>query len=220
MAQLTRAIIDAEHFVARYARGSLSEPEREAFEQYCVLHPEVAEQVATDRAMFEGLRAMERKRARPRRPLIHYALAAGVAALALAASIWSFYGGGTEAAAMYAAAEDLPALLRERVSTPLRVVAQRGGALRLEAPPGHDVLKLEIVVDGASAGVADVSVIEYAPDGEMHRGKLRTPVELRDGEPLISILLDTSTLRGDRLRIDVSAPGAAQAYELRVVRAP
>lgn len=52
---LTRAVIREQQWVARYVAGKLSDAAAEAFEDFCIAHPDVAAEVALEKKMKAGL---------------------------------------------------------------------------------------------------------------------------------------------------------------------
>lgn len=209
MAALNRHIIDSEHYVARYARGSLTAAESECFEEYCVLHPEVAEQVSTDRALLAGLRAQE-SGVPVERPRWQFALAAGIAALVIAVGA-AFYGSSTPAQALYASdgsAAALPAI---------RVVQQRGAVQEIHSSQERTRLLLHAVMPaGTAASDFAVTLVERTSPSEISHGPLTVTAQLIDGELILPVVVDAAALRSTSLRLDVEGAGTRLSFDLRV----
>jgi len=222
MAILTRERVDAEHFVARYAQGTLNDSELESFEEFCVLHPEFAEQVGTDRVLIDGMRGIDSVR-RPRapRPLI-YALAAGFALAAIGLAFWFRQGGGATGA-LYAAGVTLPVTTSAHLASPHRVVLLRdGSALALTVPADATALPLKIEpAVTRDAGKLRVTLAEEV-DGRwnvrgMVDGVLATPGE----EAAVDVTIDLTKLTSAHLRVTMETEdGKADEFELRIVRNP
>jgi hypothetical protein len=221
MAALTRETIDQEHLVARYARGSLSEQEREAFEDYCVLHPEVAEQVKTDRALIEGMRELEgESRVEPKVSLVRYwAMAAGIAA-AIAIGTWlAFNPQGN--VALYAANGRESESLASRLSEPMRLAQQRGTVVILSVTPVRNVLEVQIVTSNPpSPAPASVTLVELTDQGERVLNTVNVLPSQRDGEWVLNVLIDTQSLSASNLRLDVEHGGARESFRVRVLHRP
>lgn len=221
MASLTRADIDSGHYVARYARGSLSDSERDAFEEYCVLHPDMAKQVATDRALISGLRDIEaRPAARKGRPVFRYALAAGVAAIVVMAGTLTYLKLFASAPiGLYAATRDLPAAIRSVASSRGRITLTRSARpIDLTVSQSARVLQLEFDPGLAEATEFDFTLVERTAGGDIVRGRVRQSLQDVDGERIAPLVIDLGTSREPRLRLDVDHGGASESFELRVIR--
>ena len=220
MAGLNREIVESEHYVARYVRDGLRVDEREAFEDYCVLHPEVAEQVATDRVLLRGMQVLEKEDAVDAGGWTRYRLAASIAVVVAMVGIWGFLQFGAPAPnALYAMSDTLPTRLEHRLSAePLRVVLQRGAPVPLERIPGRDALRLDVVLDSRDTALEyNVALIEYTQHGEVERGRATQAPRTLDDERVLPVVVDLTAVEGRRLRLDVKAEGSKQTFELRVV---
>ena len=219
---LTRKHIEDEHLVARYARGSLSEQQREAFEDYCVLHPDVAEQVSTDRALIAGMRGLQdgsRVEARAK-PTWNWAMAASIVAILLVAGAWFSFRAGS-GAVLYATNDRALHSMAARLGEPMRVVQTRGTGMVLGVSPPRDVLELHIVLSSPPApGAMTVTLTQQTPDGDVVQGPLNVSPAQLDGEWIVSVALDTSALTGNNLRLDVDQNGARESFRVRVLRRP
>jgi hypothetical protein len=220
MAGLNREIIDTEHYVARYVRDALRVDEREAFEEFCVLHPEIAEQVATDRVMLRGMQALEKEQQVDASSWTRYRLAASIAMVLAVVGVWGFLQFGAPAPnALFAIVDTVPARLESRLSAePLRVVLQRGAPFRLQPAPGRDALRLDVVLDSADTSPQfTVALIEYTQHGEIERGRTTQTPRMIDDERILPVVIDLSAVEGRRLRLDVKSQSGKQQFELRVV---
>jgi hypothetical protein len=221
MAPLTRTEIDSEHYVARYARGGLTDSQREAFEEYCLLHPEVAEQVATDRALISGLRDIEARPAtRAPRPVFRYALAAGVAALFVMAGTLAYLNLFASAPiSLLAAASDLPARIQSAPSSRVRITMTRGSRpIELSVAPSVRTLQLAFDPGLSGATQFDFTLVEHTAGGDVERGRVRQSLQEVDGEAVAPLVIDLGTSRESNLRLDVVHGDARESFELRVVR--
>ena len=219
MAQLTRGVIDSEHFVARYAQGKLTGPELEAFEEFCLMHPEVAKQVAADRNLIEGLRGMEEPApARASRGWLPYALAAGLAALAAVAFSSYFRAHGT--AGLLAAATTPPAVAGTHPAGPFRVVRLRSGSVQtFQVPRGTNSIMLDIEPsDTAGATAIDVTLLANVEEKWEPRGSLSRLPARADGT--FALTVQVTTLEGELLRVSCrSLDGRVDDFDFRVVPA-
>jgi hypothetical protein len=221
MAALTPAIIDEKHYVARYARGGLSDAEREAFEEYCLLHPEVAEQVATDRALLRGMRGLPPSRAsHPLRRWMSYPLAAGIVVAAIALGTLAYrHSTSSITSALYAYGNAIPGNVGKRIAAPQRVVLERGKPVELEGHGELNALRLEVILDPSITGTEfRVELVEYTPQGELRHGFVSQRPQMVDGERVLPLVVDLAVVRSNRLRLDVQSDGAEQSFELRVAR--
>lgn len=220
MAGLNREIVDSEHYVARYVRDGLRVDEREAFEEYCVIHPDVAEQVATDRVLLRGMQGLEKEDAVDAGGWTRYRLAASIAVLVAMVGIWGFLQFSAPAPnALYAMSDALPTRLGQRLSAePLRVVLQRGAPVPLERTAGHEALRLDVVLDTRdTAREYSVALVEYTQHGEVERGRATQVPRTVDDERILPVVVDLTAVEGRRLRLDVKSEGSKQTFELRVV---
>lgn len=219
MVGLTREIIDSEHYVARYVRDGLRVDEREAFEEYCLLHPDVVEQVATDRVLLRGMQALEKEETVDASSWVRYRLAASIAVVVAIVGIWGFLQFGAPAPnALYALSDMLPTKLEARLSEPLRVVLQRGAPVNLDPAPGQNAMRLDVVLDSRDAAKEyTVSLIEYTQHGEVERGRTTQIARTIDDEPILPVVVDLTAVEGRRLRLDVKSERSRQTFELRVV---
>ncbi len=221
MAGLNREIVDIGHYVVRYVRDGLRVDEREAFEDYCLLHPEVAEQVATDRVLLRGMQALEKEDMdRDAGGWTRYRLAASIAVVVAMVGIWGFLQFGAPAPnALYAKIDTVPTRLASRLSEPLRVVQQRGAPVLLVKAPGREALQLDVVLDMSdTAPEFTVSLIEYTQHGEVERGRTTQAPRAIDDERVLPVVLDLTAVEGRRLRLDVKSASSRQNFELRVVQ--
>lgn len=223
MVGLNREIIDAEHYVARYVRDGLRVDEREAFEEYCLLHPNVVEQVATDRVLLRGMQALEKEKedAADLGGWTRYRMAASIAVMVAVVGIWGFLQFGAPAPnALFAMSDTLPTRLEQRLTAePLRVVLQRGAPVPIAKTPGQEAMRLDVVLDSRDeAREYSVSLIEYTQHGEVERGRAIQAPRIIDDEKILPVVLDLSAVEGRRLRLDVKSEGSKQTFELRVVQ--
>ena len=220
VASLNRQTIDAEHYVARYVLGRLSDFERDAFEEFCLLNPDVAEQVATDRAMRDGLRSLDARPARPRiAKWVRYSIAAGlVAAFAIGFSRYGMHDSSGSPGRLFADSTSLPKALASPTGegfrlvgirnrqTPTLILGRETGAVRV------------LVTPAAAATAASWSVTLQQEDGDGWRaiGSLSEVSANEDGD--LSLLIDVRDVADTRLRITLQGSGATERFEFRVTR--
>jgi hypothetical protein len=196
--------------------------ERDEFEEYCLLHPEVAEQVATDRALLRGMRNLPSPSARrPAPQWARLALAAGVVGAAVALGTWSYFGfGASGPIGLYATTSALPAASRARVSEPLTLALVRGGGslTTLRIQPADKALQLEFDPGVTSATEFEFTLVEHTDAGDTERGRIRQRVILEGDERIVPLVIDLANVRAPKMRLDVSIDGTTQSYELRVER--
>jgi hypothetical protein len=217
MVELTRTSIDEGHYVARYAQGRLEGAELEAFEEYCLLHPEVAEQVQTDRALLLGLQALEPKRQVTRRPI--YALAAGIALVVAGAVLWTTVRGPADTA-LYALGDALPAEATRRITNPLRVVRVRDEtAQTLTVPMDATAAALDIE-PAATHGepVVDV-VLDEEVEGKWRTRGNRAAVASNPDDGTVQVVIDLTKLESVHLRVKLRGRGEkSDDFYLRIER--
>jgi hypothetical protein len=222
MAELTRERVDAEHYVARYAQGGLSDSEQEAFEDFCVLHPEFAEQVGTDRVLIAAMRAIDSAR-KPRasRPLV-YALAAGVVLAVSGLAFWFHQDSGADGA-LYAAGATLPMSTSAHLASPHRVVLLRDGSvLTLTVPADATALPLKIE-PAVTRDATDLHVtLAEEVDGRWNvRGTIEGVRVTPGEEAAVDVTVDLTKLTSAHLRVTLETDdGRTDEFELRIVRNP
>ncbi len=214
MAELTRAKIDEGHYVARYAQGRLEGAELEAFEEYCLLHPDIAEQVQTDRTLLAGLRSLEPQR--PRRwPA--YALAAGVAVIAVGLIVWKMLDTGGNTGALYAITDSLPESLQ--LSEPLRVVRVRDASAQV-LPVGNAVTAVSLEIEAANTiGAATLDVtLEEERGGEWFERGARQNVAVDTARGTVRVVVDLRKIDGTHLHIRLKGADKSDDFYVRVER--
>jgi anti-sigma factor RsiW len=221
MSALTRERIDAEQYVARYARGTLSAEEAAAFEEFCVLHPELVQDVRVDRAMRRGIRAIDpsASSAPPTHAWRRFAMAAALTAVAIAIG-WLFLPATSPSTALYvAASRTLPEAVRGQLAGPFAVVRERGAAVQTIAVPASAVgIELEVEPQ-ASAGAKLLLVVleEHVDDRMERRGQLELAPDAGSNIQGVSLVVDLREVRGSRLRLTLTREdGAADVFELRI----
>jgi hypothetical protein len=221
MVELTRDIIDTEHYVVRYVRGGLSEQQREAFEDFCVLHPDVAAQVDTDRALLAGLRGLDHKPVPARiRPAWQYAMAAGIAVVLVAVGAISYRESmsGTPLA-LRADASELAPRARSALSKAFVISPTRGGrTIEVRVADDVRVLRLDFEPGLHQAAEFDFKLIEHMENGDVDHGSMRLPARQVDGERTVPLLIEIGAKREPRMRLEVTSAEFQESFELRVIR--
>jgi hypothetical protein len=212
--------------VAAYLNNQLPEPQAEAFEMYCLDHPEFARMVELDLTMKRGLREIGMRDPKPRATLWYrppWAMAAGLAAvigcgLLLAWSPWR------ASLVAYRSPSEVPLQLRAGVHVGVTLLRLRGSDAthRSAVPRGTGVLELKIYpdtspgTDGYSAGIALDSIVGKRSVVLNH---LRT-----DADGFLELYLPLSDVVGHTLNITLasdadSSAAPAPAFRLQVVAA-
>jgi hypothetical protein len=220
MVELTRDIIDAEHYVARYVRGGLSAAQREAFEDFCVMNPDVAAQVDTDRALLTGLRGLDPKPYMARsRPVWRYAMAACVALILVAIGTIGYRELTTEASlGLHADAKELQPLALAHLSAAFVISPVRGArAIEIRVPDDVRALQLNFDPGVHDATEFDFKLFEHTESGAADRGQLRVSRQVH-GDRIVPLFIELGEEREPRLRLDVLIAGAHESFELRVIR--
>jgi hypothetical protein len=221
MAELTREIIDSEHYVARYARGSLSEQEAERFEEFCLLHPELVPDVRVDREMRRALRAIDARVSGKGRRLDWRTLAIAASVILVAVVIgWKFWRSDEAPGALYAVSANLPATLREDVAGPFVVLRQRGGGVQtLHVPAGATALRLDLELPADHGpGQRHLALEESVGDDWLLRGQME--LAAHSAHWVVPLVIDLRAARGSRMRLVLSGPdGGNDAFDLRLVPA-
>ena len=232
MASLTREVIDAEHYVARYAQGRLSGSELEAFEEYCLLHPEMVAEVAADRALIRGARelsasgeltaplARQRKRLPP--ALRNLAMAASVAALAVIAWQWFGKRPADLAYSLYATFSDIPGpRSQQSIGNAFRLVRTRNSNVpQIELASGVAVVQLELTPSN-TAGASEYQVsLQSESEGQLTERAMLARVTPDPADPdVVRVFLDVGAVAKAHVYLTLNAAGKpADVYELRIVR--
>jgi hypothetical protein len=221
MAALTREQIDAEHYVGRYARGTLSEQEAEQFEEFCLLHPELVQDVLADRVMRRGLKSIDVRGADDNRRIVwrNLAIAASVLAFALVIG-WQFWTAASSTGPLFASSSPhLPAEIRGSIAGPFAIVRERrAGVQTLKIPAG--AAAVEVTLEPlSSAGAARylVSLEEFDDDRWVPRGQIELAPPSGSAAKGIPVVIDLREVRGPRLRLTLSGmDGATDAFELHL----
>jgi hypothetical protein len=210
MAPLTRATIDAEHYVTRYTQGRLNEAELEAFEEYCLLHPELVEQVQTDRMLLSGLQSQPPPRARRFSHPLVFRLAASILIAVFGIAFWRMsLSPSATSAFLYRASDPLPAMLAQNVGKQRRLVGVRDDAARtISVDLNARALPLSIE-PARTAGAAEYRVgLAEEIDGKWRElSQLEHVIAEGRDVAAVVVILDLTRLSSPHLRITLSAAG-------------
>jgi len=210
---LTRSTIQEQQWVARYVMGSLDDAETEAFETYCVAHPEMAEDVALERRMRAGIEVVTRRytdtRAPARAPM--YWAAAATVVLALGGAWLALRRPGVEAPGiLLAASASIPA------SSVARLAELRGAELPTLGEKDDALVRIELA--GEFSPEARYRVALAPKDAQSPHVVLAsvegvTPASARS----LVVLLDGSQVRaGDySLTATPDEPGPVLEFDFR-----
>jgi hypothetical protein len=212
--------------VAAYLGNQLPEPQAEAFEIYCLDHPEFARMVELDLTMKRGLREIGMRDLKPRPALLYrppWAMAAGLGAV-VACGLLLAWAPWRHSLIAYRNSSEVPLQLRAGVHVGATFLRLRGSDAphRLVVPRRAGVLELKIYPDtapgpeGYSAGIVLDSIVGTR-SVVLHR--LRT-----DADGFLELYLPLSEVVGHTLKItlssDVDSSAApAPAFRLQVVAA-
>jgi hypothetical protein len=215
MAEVSRSRIDSDQYVARYVLGRLSESEREAFEEFCLLHPDVAEQVATERAFRHGMKVVEMppQSARPRWP--KWALAAGVGAVLAAGIAWLAGGDALHPQRLMVQT----GVAGEPAAPVLRLVRVRGSYLPTATLAGEaDILRI-VIAPGESAGPPPWTAELARNDGDAWRPAGELPGLKANSARELELLVDVSDFGNEHLQLTLrSASGQSEVFGFRLLR--
>lgn len=199
---MDRAYIDREQIIARYLADRLSAKEREAFEAYCIAHPQIAEEVELEARLRRGLQAAAERRwicfAQPQRhwrALTPAALAASVALVltASAAALWLVLESRSGITA--GAGPEPAAAVAHRVASSAHLVRLGGGLRSAAAAPDHVlqhselpeyvVFETDVVVLVCADGTVDIECADGRPPASPRFERYRLEIlDRRDGELL------------------------------------
>lgn len=203
MSQLTRQHIEAQQMVARYVADQLSSDDCDAFEDYCVAHPDVAEAVRQEERFRAGIKALPASitsnNASRRTPENIWRIAASVAFIGfvglLASRWWPMR--ATSNAVMFASESSARAVLGGIASTRVRLAVMRGAALVLNLPTAPTLLSLNVDAGVGYQGKAIIAALQRtAADGL------------------------TSPIPGATVPVNVSSAGNAELFVDSTVLAP
>jgi hypothetical protein len=196
--------------VAAYLANRLESTRAEAFEEYCLKHPDFAHRVEADLFLKEGMKQLQRpSRARPvgHRRRISLAIAAGLAVIVVSGLLLLPKATlGSLTAYRSVAAVPAPLLAGSRVSATL--IRLRGDATvrRIVVPRGAGVLLVRVAPDSAPGrhGYAIGVVVEPRI---IPRSVALDNLQA-DADGYVEMYLPLSTVAGKTLRLTVTASPA------------
>ena len=211
--QIDSQYIDDHHVVPRYLADQLSDEEREAFEAYCLAHPEILNDLEAVARLKLGLQALDRSGElnslmHGRKRVWRLAIAAAVAAVVIAASVIL-----VRPVAKRPLLASLPSALTDEAGKPLPVITKRyvmrmrSGAydVQLQVPADRQAIELRILSQQSAS--TDRYALEMSRIDEM-----QPPRPIGDLEHLtvgpdgyVAVYLDSAQL-------------SAGIYELRLRR--
>ena len=211
--QIDRKYIDDHHLVPRYLADQLSDTEREAFEAYYLAHPEALEDMEAVARLKTGLQELQRSGELPallksRKRIWRLALAAGVAALVVAASVIL-----VRPPAKRPLLAAVPTALMDETGRPLPVFTTRyvmrmrsgGFDAQLQMPRVREAIELRILPEQSKAPAEYTVQISRIDEMQPPR-RIGDLGELRVGaDGYVAVYLDSAQL----------SPGV---YELRLRR--
>jgi hypothetical protein len=196
-----------QELIEQYVAGRLSEPEAQAFEDYCLANPEFARQVEYEQRLKAGIALVARgstaEFVRAQHPL-RWSLAAAASVLVALVALFYFWSPGNRAMAppILAAVTDAT----PHVGASLRLALVRGSDTAPSLPPG--VVRVEIV------GLFDVEhQYSVALDRLEQNQKIDTVATLNDQRPnspvSLVVIIDSGPLRPGHysLRVRKQASG-------------
>lgn len=220
MGELTRSVVEAEHYVARYVRGGLSDAERDAFEEFCLMNPETAHDVAADRALLSGLkRAQDPGRIRRRVGIHPLALAAGIAILVVGGVYLFWRGQSTPLLQVHAGID--PSIHGQILRVNLMTL-RNPGVQRVELSPEQRFVELRVYPDPiAPTHEYTVSVSGTVGDRIVAAATLdRLTPDTNDDDALV-LVVGTAKREDAELQIKISGPhGEAGEFKLQITHRP
>ena len=212
--------------VTAYLSNQLPAQSAEAFEIYCLDHPEFARKVELDLAFRNGLRGIS-QRDLQQQPATHFrpypAMAAALGALVacgLALLMWSHWHGGPAA---YRSAGEVPSQLRQGIQVTATLMRLRGaanGIRQVLAPPNSGVLELKVFPDtppGRQGYFATITLDSTGGSRSVVLNQLRV-----DADGYVKVYLPMTDALGRTLRIGLasdpsSSTSAPASFQLEVV---
>ncbi len=211
--------------VAAYLGNQLPESQAEAFEIYCLNHPDFARKVELDLCMKRGLREIG-TRGLESRPVFRFrpqwAIAASLAAVIIGSVLllgWSHWHAGL---ITYRNLNEVPLELRTGVQFDVTMLRLRGADAvhRVAAPRGNGVLKLKIFPDtspgpqGYSAAIVRDSIVNSRAVvlNQLHP----------DADGYLELYMPLSDVVGHKLKITLApdtdrSVATTPAFQLQVV---
>jgi hypothetical protein len=212
--------------IADYLANRLDSSNAEAFEDYCLRHPEFARQVETDLYLKVGLKQIQEPS-----PVAHRSprrrLALGIAAIVavLAAGVILLLPRlQGEAVIAYRSATDVPAALLAGPRVRITLIRLRDGSPvhRVQAPPDAGTLLVRLAPDAPPGRLGYIAVVAYDRAGLSHSVTLDRLTADADG--YVQLYLPTASLLDRTVRISVNpAPLSgtpAPAFQLQIAPAP
>lgn len=199
---MDRKYIEANHILERYVSGQLPVDEAEAFEVYCLEHPDVAEELEYVRAMKEGLHGVEQApaAAEPRSWLTSpaYAMAASVVAAIGIGSTLYFANQTTDPPAGGAVISEIYVEPMRGADTAEFTIDAGGGAVIVRLDVGPDPAPpYDVSIRTSDRKLTLTGLTSIAPSGEL----IVWLADIRAGDLEISI---------------VDAQGTEQRYSVRL----
>ncbi|HTB65439.1 MAG TPA: hypothetical protein VK727_04375 [Steroidobacteraceae bacterium] len=212
--------------VTAYLSNQLPEPQAEAFEMYCLDHPEFARMVELDLTMKRGLREIGMRDLKPRAALRYrppWAIAAALAAV-IGCGLLLMWSPWRAELVAYRSPSEVPLQLRAGVHVDMTFLRLRGSdtAHRLVVPRRVGVLQLKIYPDtapGRDGYSADLALDSIVGTRSVILDRLRT-----DADGFLDLYLPLSAVVGHTLNVTLTADAdssaaPAPAFRLQVVAA-
>jgi hypothetical protein len=219
MAPTPARSVPDDQMIAAYLGNRLTSSEAEAFEDYCLMHPDFARTVDLDRALRTGFRALKPASApRARTRWLPYALAAAIILVTLAivlryASLRPAHQGFLVASA----ASGLPGQLQRQPVTQASLLTLRGSRTP-SVEVGTGILELHVFPEFAPGSRPYVAQIE----AQSPAATLTNTVHIDEIEPdgSFELYFPASNLIGKHLTVEVwpeADPTAKQRFTALIV---
>jgi hypothetical protein len=209
----------SEATIAAYLSNRLDDTQAEAFEAYCLNHPEFARRVELDlylKVGFKELHGADRRQRARRRWKVGLGIAASL--LVIFAGVFLVMGGrNTQPLIAYRSAAEVPAALRAALPFELTLLRLRDSSTvrQIVAPPHVELLTLRLLPDGPG-GQRGYSVT-LTRESPLHPQTLRIESVGADADGYLKLYLPLATLLGHTLAVTVTpAPGSGGTPPLRV----
>jgi anti-sigma factor RsiW len=214
---LSRATIQEQQWVAKYVAGRLSATDADAFEDYCVAHPEMTAEVALERKMKAGIASVanaSRGRFSARAPRSLPLWAAAACLVLASAGLWLIRGSGSSSIAEILTSTDAQG--GRSIGASVRLAQVRGTGVANLGASSDALLRVELIADFPVDSRYRVALSERDSTGNW-----RVIGELDDQFPAsagsLAVLLDGARISAGDYLIAVTPfpPGPTAEFEFR-----
>jgi hypothetical protein len=209
----------SEATIAAYLSNRLDDTQAEAFEAYCLNHPEFARRVELDlylKVGFKQLHGSDRRQRARRRWAVSLGIAASLLVILVGASLL-IGSRDSQPLTAYRSTAEVPAALRTGLPFELTLLRLRDGSNvhQIVAPPHVQLLTLRLLPDGPG-GQRGYSVT-LTRESPLHPQTLSIESVRADADGYLKLYLPLATLLGHTLAVTVMpAQGPSGTPPLRV----